>query len=231
MVGVALYPRHRVDGTAPPNSKDPVLSGDDWEIRIIGSDLVDADQLMGHPENAKIHPLAQQKTMASILKRVGWVQAVVVNQRTGRILDGHMRVAMAISANQKVPVNYVDIDEADEPLVIATFDHVASQSVLDDDMFVGLIQQIENVDEPMAKLFASLIPDTPKLQDPNEIDDTVPPGDLEDFVFGMVGWSEIKVKCTGDEIEALTELYNSYRAEQSGNDKGFVEWVTSHVNR
>lgn len=227
---VAFNTCHSVDGTAPPGSKDPVLSDEQWEIAIVGSDVVDADQLMGHPENAKIHPLAQQKSMMSILKRVGWIQAVVVNQRTGRIIDGHMRVAMAISANQKVPVNYIDIDEDMEPFAIATFDAVASQSVLDDDMYVDLIRQIENVDEPLQKLFASMIPEPKKVKDPNEIDDISPTGDLEDLVFGMVGWSEIKVKCSGDEIEAMTSLYNDYRAEQGGNDKGFVAWLTSHAN-
>lgn len=230
MVRVGTDPCDSVSCPARPESKDTVLTGK-WEMKIVGNEIVDADQLMGHPENAKIHPLAQQKSMDSVLSRVGWIQNVIVNQRTGRILDGHMRVAMAISAGEPVPVSYVDLNEDQERLAVATFDHIAVQSVLDDEMFGNLVAQIPDVDEAIAKLFATVQKDVPKPKDTVTPEDVPPSGELEDFVFGMVGWSEIKVKSTGDEISELTEVYQSFRAEQGGSDKGFVEWLISHVSR
>jgi len=117
-----------------------------WQNRIVGQDEVDADQLLANPHNWRIHPKAQQDALAGVLDQVGWVQRVIVNKRTGYVIDGHARVAMAISRGEKVPVTYVDLDEDEEKLIIATFDPLGAMAVPDEEILSGLVADIGQVD-------------------------------------------------------------------------------------
>jgi hypothetical protein len=72
-----------------------------------------------HPENWRIHPEYQQEALAGVLEQVGCVQDVIVNRRTGRVVDGHLRVALAISRSERVPVVYVDLAEEEERQILA----------------------------------------------------------------------------------------------------------------
>ncbi|MCY7417624.1 MAG: hypothetical protein LH650_03855, partial [Chloroflexi bacterium] len=50
---------------------------------------------------------------------MGWVQEVVVNNRTGYLVDGHLRAQLAISRDEAtIPVVYVDLSEEEEALVL-----------------------------------------------------------------------------------------------------------------
>ena len=71
-----------------------------WQNRIVGTGSEVPDQLLANPFNWRIHPKFQQDVMGDVLSEIGWVQNVIVNQQTGHILDGHMRVAFAISAEE-----------------------------------------------------------------------------------------------------------------------------------
>lgn len=71
-----------------------------WQNRIIGEGIEAPDQLLANPANWRIHPKPQQDALTSVLDTVGWVQRVIVNKRTGHIVDGHLRVEMAISRNE-----------------------------------------------------------------------------------------------------------------------------------
>lgn len=66
----------------------------EWRNRITGYGQEAPDQLLANPYQWKIHPKAQQDMLIDLLNRVGWVQNIVVNQRTGRLVDGHARVGL-----------------------------------------------------------------------------------------------------------------------------------------
>src|ERR1700722_15600770 len=93
-----------------------------WRNRIVGHGEEDPTQLLANPRNWRLHPKAQQDALAGVLEQVGWVQDVIVNKRTGFVVDGHARVALALSAGERVPVVYVDLSEQEEALIIATLD-------------------------------------------------------------------------------------------------------------
>ena len=83
-----------------------------WRNRIVGYGEEAPDQLLANDRNWRIHPKAQQDALAGVLREVGLVQNVIVNQRTGKVVDGHLRVSLAISENQpKISITYVDLDE------------------------------------------------------------------------------------------------------------------------
>jgi DNA modification methylase len=110
-----------------------------WQNRIVGHGEADPEQLLANPRNWRIHPREQEEALRAVLDKVGWVQQVVLNQRTGFVVDGHLRVSMAIARREKVPVSYVDLSPAEESLILATFDRVTELANVDRDKLDELV--------------------------------------------------------------------------------------------
>lgn len=128
-----------------------------WQNRIIGHGEEEPEQLLANPRNWRVHPKPQQDALAKVLDTVGWVQDVVVNQQTGHVVDGHLRVAMAISNREaSIPVVYVDLTEDEERLVLASLDTLAHMAVTDDEMLAALLNDIKAGDEGLSELLHSL---------------------------------------------------------------------------
>lgn len=108
--------------------------------------MVAADQLLANPYNWRIHPERQQKALAASLDGVGWVQDVIVNQRNGHVIDGHLRVALAISKGEQVPVKYVDLSDEEERLVLATLDPLAAMAATDRDMLEDILSGLRETE-------------------------------------------------------------------------------------
>ena len=126
---------------------------DQWRNRIIGHGEEAPGQLLANPRNWRIHPRAQQDAPAGLLDQVGWVQDVIVNRRTGHVVDGHLRVSLAISRDERtIPVVYVDLDEAEEALVLASLDPLAGMAVTDEDALRELIAGADAASEALQAL-------------------------------------------------------------------------------
>jgi ParB-like chromosome segregation protein Spo0J len=103
-----------------------------WRNRIVGTDEVAPDQLVANPANWRTHPGPQRDALRGSLATVGWVQQVMVNRRTGHVVDGHARVEEALSRSEPtVPVLYVDLDPEEEALVLATLDPIGAMATAD----------------------------------------------------------------------------------------------------
>ena len=115
-----------------------------WKNRIVGEGLEAPDQLLANPNNWRIHPMSQQQALAGVLDDVGWVQRIVVNRRTGHVVDGHLRVALAISREESfVPVEYVDLSEAEESLMLAVLDPISAMAGSDVAKYDQVLREIE----------------------------------------------------------------------------------------
>lgn len=98
-----------------------------WRNRVIGHADVAPDQLLANPWNWRVHSHLQEQALKGVLTDVGWVRAILVNQRTGHVVDGHLRVASAITEGEAtVPVDYVDLSEDEEKAILATLDPLAA---------------------------------------------------------------------------------------------------------
>lgn len=153
----------------PPRSKPSNAHATDeglWRNRIVGEGLEAPDQLLANPHNWRVHPQHQQSALQEVLDRVGWVQRVIVNTTTGHVVDGHMRVAVAISRGETaVPVLYVQLSEEEERLVLATLDPLASLAATDRDMLADLVEDVAlPTDGNLSKLLKSLAPASGPLQ-------------------------------------------------------------------
>tara|TARA_Y100001938_G_C8087244_1_gene432811 strand:- start:190 stop:678 length:489 start_codon:yes stop_codon:yes gene_type:complete len=114
---------------------------------IVGHGEESPEQLLANPRNAKIHPKAQQRATEQAMERVGWIDEVTVNKRTGMVLDGHMRVAIALRRDEEtVPVRYVDLSPEDELIALRTFDPLGSLAAYDDDLLDDLSREVAGMD-------------------------------------------------------------------------------------
>jgi len=120
--------------------------------------LVAPDQLLAHPLNARRHPGQQRDAIRASLGAVGWVMPVMVNVTTGRVLDGHARIEEALTKGvPKVPVLYVTLDEAEEALVLATFDPIAAMATYDGETFGMLLADLSAGEAEMDESLEALI--------------------------------------------------------------------------
>src|ERR1035438_7565684 len=114
-----------------------------WKNRIVGYGEEAPDQLLANEKNWRIHPKSQQDALKGALSRVGIVQNVIVNRRSGKMIDGHLRAQMAISENQPtVPITYVDLSDEEEALILATIDPVTGMAGTDQELLDSLISDI-----------------------------------------------------------------------------------------
>ena len=113
--------------------------------------MADPAELQAHPRNWRRHPQEQREAMEGVLDSVGWIQDVIVNRRTGRIVDGHLRVSLAIARGEKeIPVKYVDLSEAEEAQVLATFDPLGDLAEADDEALRRLLEETGAAAEQLA---------------------------------------------------------------------------------
>lgn len=143
-----------------------MTSSTHWQNRIVGHDIVDADQLLANERNPRIHPKFQQDVMSDVLSKVGWIQDVIVNKRTsdawGRdrgietVVDGHLRVALAISRSEQVPVKYVDLTPEEEATVLATFDPITALATYDREALDSLLRDVATDSAVVDKMLSEL---------------------------------------------------------------------------
>ena len=125
--------------------------------RIVGNGEEQLDQIMFNPRNWRIHPLSQQDALKGVLEEVGWVQEVIVNKRTGHLVDGHLRCQLAAREGAKtIPVKYVDLSEDEEALVLATLDPIGAMAATDKQKLDELFQDINSDNENVQKMMAEI---------------------------------------------------------------------------
>lgn len=130
-----------------------------WANRIVRQGEADPTSLMANPNNWRLHGELQGKALEGVLDGVGWIQNVIVNETTGHIVDGHLRVKLAVENGEAlVPVVYVELTEEEERLALTSIDPIAALAETDqralsaltdkvlqeqnDPRIVALIQQI-----------------------------------------------------------------------------------------
>jgi len=143
----------------------------EWRNRIVGHGEEAPDQLLANPNNWRIHPKSQQDALSGVLDEVGWVQNVIVNRTTGHVVDGHARIGIAISRNEKtVPVVYVELTENEENIILATLDPIAGMAAKDDLQFSGLLEQVNSDNEYVQGLLSEIGGEPPEISEPTEPD-------------------------------------------------------------
>jgi hypothetical protein len=132
-----------------------------WNNRIAGYGSENPEQLLANPRNWRVHPSEQQSALTGVLESVGVVQNVIVNSRSGHLVDGHLRVSLAIRANQpSIPVTYVDLSDEEEALILATLDPLAALAIADRDQLDHLLRDVSTSDAAVMQMLADLASDS-----------------------------------------------------------------------
>lgn len=140
---------------------DGVPAGGDemtaWRNRIVGEGDEPPDQLLANPMNFRTHPGTQADALRGVLADVGWVQRIIVNRRSGHVVDGHLRVAEALKAGAAtVPVLYVDLDEAEERLILSTLDPLSAMAGTDAAQLDALLREVSTDSPAVAAMLDAL---------------------------------------------------------------------------
>ena len=128
-----------------------------WKNCIVGEGMVKSSDLLANPHNWRIHPQKQQEALKSSLSEIGWIQRIIVNRRTGHVVDGHARAEQVISAGeQEVPVIYVDLSEEQEKLALAVLDPISAMATADKQMFTELIEDVNTGEAALMELLSEM---------------------------------------------------------------------------
>lgn len=127
-----------------------------WRNRIVGEGMADPDDLLDNPANFRRHGDSQRLAMDGALTELGWIQRVIVNRTTGRIIDGHLRAELARREGQQVPVLYVDLTEDEERVALATVDPIAAMAETDQTALDELLDSIEVTDPALEAMLDEL---------------------------------------------------------------------------
>jgi hypothetical protein len=121
-----------------------------YAVAITHLSFDDPESLTFNPENPKIHPRTQMSALASAMRAFGVLGAVLVNDQTGYVLDGHARIKAACEAGQsQLPVLHCSIDPALEAGVLDSYDAITLLALYDR-------QQMERIGENLRALDSNL---------------------------------------------------------------------------
>ena len=135
----------------------PSATAAGWRNRIVGHAEVAPAELVPNPRNWRSHPPEQQEALAGALAEVGWVAEVLVNRTTGNVVDGHLRIELALARDEPtVPVTYVELTEDEERLVLASLDPLAAMATAEREQLAALLAGLEPADAALRALLEDL---------------------------------------------------------------------------
>lgn len=112
---------------------------------------VPANQLKDNPANWRKHPRRQIEALNASLKENGWAGALLYNEVTGRLIDGHAR--KLVSGSQLVPVLIGRWTEEQERRVLATLDPISAMAETDTALLRKLTDQLDkDLDAAIGKM-------------------------------------------------------------------------------
>lgn len=107
------------------------------------------EDLLYNPLNFRIHPGRQQEALTGSIDNIGFIRSILINERTGRIIDGHLRALIAArSGVEWIPAEYVYLTEDEEALALASIDPIAEMATDDRDKLSELLSRIDLEADP-----------------------------------------------------------------------------------
>lgn len=209
--GAVPMPERIGEATAKFHSN---ISGHGWE---------DPEQLLANPFNHRIHSRRQSKAMVAALEGLGWAGEVRINVNNGHVVDGHLRVAEAISAGEQVPVTYLDLTDEEERAILATYDAIGAMAGLDE---MTLAMNVEDLTLPpdLSMVIAEQLgtDDLPDSADGSEGGgDDAPEASLG---WGYMTWGKRRMAVSTGEVDLIEGLYQLYM-DRNGSEVGFGRWL------
>jgi DNA modification methylase len=113
---------------------------------------VEAESLDDNPRNWRRHPEKQMAALRDVIAEVGWAGALLYNEATGRLLDGHARKKLG----GKVPVLIGSWTEEQERTILTTLDPLAAMAEADGQVLDSLLREVDSDSENIQAMLADL---------------------------------------------------------------------------
>ena len=174
-------------------SEAPARQASPWRNRIVGHADVSPAELVPNPRNWRTHPREQQRALSGALAEVGWIAEVIVNGTTGRMVDGHLRIELALARQEpSVPVTYVELSDEEERLVLASLDPIGAMADAEAMALESLLANLEPADADLRVFLEALSaehvvePVRRGLVDPDDVADL--PAESDVAPGGLCPW-------------------------------------------
>jgi hypothetical protein len=183
-----------------------------WQNRIVGHGEKPAKEFLANPFNWKIHTALQERALEGSLDILGWIDEVIENVRTGRLLDGHDRIVLALRRGENTPVPYkqVDLSEDEEKQALALLDPIIALAQTDSGKLDELLREINSDDERIQEFLSNLAEKEGITGSPPSLDnleDEFGEPEADDF------WPVISIKVAPQIYQRWQELMAKASAE------------------
>src|SRR6266851_3862248 len=98
-------------------------------------------ELQDNPRNWRKHPRVQAAALERMQAEVGWAGAALYNERTDRLIDGHLRKRIA-KKGEKIPVLVGSWSEQDEAKILLSFDSIGAMAGTDVERLDALLESV-----------------------------------------------------------------------------------------
>jgi len=146
--------------------------------RPLRLEYVEAGSLADNPRNWRRHPEAQTGALRAVIEdpEIGWAGALLYNERTGRLIDGHDRKKI-VGPKGLVPVLIGSWSKRAEMKILATLDPLAAMATPDAEQLQSLLDDVDLSDDAFAGLLDELQDQAGQLLPQNSsgvVEDEVP---------------------------------------------------------
>lgn len=117
---------------------------------------LDPIDLESNPRNWREHPAAQKQALAGAIEEVGWAGALLFNETTGRLIDGHARKEL-FAGKSLVPVLVGRWTEGQEKVILASLDPLSAMASLNKEKLESLIQETQAKHAAVREMLSTLV--------------------------------------------------------------------------
>jgi len=127
---------------------------------------LDPKDLADNPRNWRTHKDKQASTLKAAIDKVGWAGTLLYNERTKRLIDGHLR--KHIFEGGPVPVLIGSWTEEQERFILVTLDPLAAMAEADDQKLGELLASVQTESEAVQAMLEGLAEGIKIIESPEE---------------------------------------------------------------
>lgn len=179
-------------------------------------EYIDPAALAANPANWRTHPERQTSALRDVIAEVGWAGALLYNERTGRLIDGHAR--KELYEGQPVPVLIGSWDEATEKKILATLDPLADLAESNTAALDDLLRDVQTGSEAVASMLEELAKQNGIL--PEEKESKLKPLDVKPppvMTWVLVGVPTVQYGAIAELVEKIAAVPSTI-VETTAND-------------
>jgi DNA modification methylase len=115
-----------------------------------------AEELDSNSRNWHLHPYAQEAALRDAKQEVGWAGALLYNERTKRLIDGHLRKKIA-KKRERIPVLVGSWSEEEEAKILATLDPIGMMAQVNKGALEALLGSVRFESSAITSLLETMV--------------------------------------------------------------------------